>query len=109
MHNTCSRRVLLEFRLVLIGRAIDYLPYFLFTFIELGRTGLGPGRGQFTVAEVHAEGLHGDRQMYSATDGVLHEHLSVSGRMILSAIQLVGACGSISKPDADSQRGELSA
>ena len=36
---------------------------------------MGLGRGQFTVAEVHAEGLHGDRQMYGATDGVLHEHL----------------------------------
>jgi hypothetical protein len=32
-----------DFDLVLVGRAIDYLPYFLFTFIELGRTGLGPG------------------------------------------------------------------
>ena len=32
-----------DFHLVLVGRAIDYLPYFLFTFIELGRTGLGPG------------------------------------------------------------------
>lgn len=31
----------LTFHLVLIGRAIDYLPYFIYTFIELGNTGIG--------------------------------------------------------------------
>lgn len=31
----------LEFGLVLIGRAIDHLPYFLFSFEQLGRMGLG--------------------------------------------------------------------
>jgi hypothetical protein len=41
-----------EFRLVLVGRAQGYLPYFVFTFGELGRTGLGPGRGRYEVAEV---------------------------------------------------------
>jgi hypothetical protein len=30
-----------DFRLLLVGRAIDYLPYFLFTFSELGRVGRG--------------------------------------------------------------------
>ena len=38
----------LGFELVLIGRAIDYLPYFLMSFQELGRAGVGrrsrPGR-----------------------------------------------------------------
>jgi hypothetical protein len=45
-----------SFRLVLVGRAIDYLPYFVFTFSQLGQTGLGPGRGQFEIVEVHSEG-----------------------------------------------------
>jgi len=31
----------LEFGLVLIGRGIDHLPYFLFGFEQLGRMGLG--------------------------------------------------------------------
>lgn len=31
----------LTFNLVLIGKAIDYLPYFVFAFTELGRKGLG--------------------------------------------------------------------
>ena len=32
---------ILDFELVLIGRAIDALPYFVYTFMELGRKGLG--------------------------------------------------------------------
>jgi hypothetical protein len=64
----------LDFGLVLVGRAIAYLPYFLFTFRELGRTGLGIGRGQFQVAEVHAESRNSTRLIYTATDGVLHDH-----------------------------------
>lgn len=64
----------LAFRLVLVGRAIDYLPYFLLTFTELGRTGLGPGRGRFTVAAVHAESRSGDRPIYTAAEGTLRDH-----------------------------------
>jgi hypothetical protein len=47
-------------------------PLRLFTFRELGHTGLGPSRGQFEVAEVHAEGLDKSRCLYRAADGVLH-------------------------------------
>jgi len=35
----------IAFGLVLVGRAIDYLPYFIYTFDELGKAGLGKGRG----------------------------------------------------------------
>jgi hypothetical protein len=62
-----------EFHLVLVGRGIDYLPYFLFTFSELGRTGLGPGRGQFQLVEVHAEGLAGTQCIYTASEGKLRQ------------------------------------
>jgi len=34
----------INFRLILIGKAIDYLPYFIYTFDELGRIGIGKGR-----------------------------------------------------------------
>jgi len=44
----------LEVGLVLVGRAIGYLPYFLVAFQELGRAGLGATRGKFTVKDVHA-------------------------------------------------------
>ena len=39
---------------MLIGRAINYLPYFLVAFQELGRAGLGARRGKFTVRELRA-------------------------------------------------------
>ena len=38
--------------LVLIGRAIEYLPYFIYTFDELGNVGIGKGRGRYELEEV---------------------------------------------------------
>lgn len=38
--------------LVLIGRAIDWLPYFVFAFEELGRLGIGQSRGRYRLREV---------------------------------------------------------
>ena len=40
------------FRLTLIGRGIDYLPYFLVSFRELGEIGIGKGRGRFQLSQV---------------------------------------------------------
>lgn len=45
----------LTFGLVLIGKGIDYLPYFIYAFEELGQLGLGRDRGRFRLAEVHGE------------------------------------------------------
>jgi CRISPR-associated endoribonuclease Cas6 len=42
----------LSFELTLIGKAIDYYPYFIYTFDELGKTGIGKGRGTFELHEV---------------------------------------------------------
>ncbi len=44
----------LEFGLVLIGRGIDYLPYFLFAFEQLGRMGLGRQHAQARLERVEA-------------------------------------------------------
>lgn len=46
----------ISFNLTLIGRAIDYYPYFIYTFDELGRIGIGKGRGKFELHEVTASG-----------------------------------------------------
>lgn len=43
------------FKLILIGRATDYLPYFIYTFDELGKTGIGKGRGKFKLVDAHNE------------------------------------------------------
>ncbi len=42
----------LVFHLVLIGRATDYLAYFIVAFKELGRTGIGPMRAGFELERV---------------------------------------------------------
>ncbi|MBI4843640.1 MAG: CRISPR system precrRNA processing endoribonuclease RAMP protein Cas6 [Nitrospirae bacterium] len=42
----------ITFGLTLIGRAIDYLPYFIYTFDELGKMGIGKGRGKYELKRV---------------------------------------------------------
>ena len=44
----------LAFGLVLIGRGVDYLPYFVLAFKALGEVGLGRGRGRFRLKQVWA-------------------------------------------------------
>lgn len=39
--------------LTLVGKAIDFLPYFIYTFEELGNIGIGKGRGRFDLKAVH--------------------------------------------------------
>lgn len=51
----CQPGSSLEFRVILVGRAIAYLPYFAMAFLQLGGRGLGRGRGRFNLEEVCAE------------------------------------------------------
>ena len=52
---------LLKFHLILIGKAaIGCLPYFIYTFGELGEMGIGKGKGKFRLREVQ-DMLDGDR------------------------------------------------
>lgn len=72
----------LSFNLVLIGRARDYLPYFIVAFQELGRLGLGKGRTPYRLWEVRA--VHSldniEQVIHQAEEGVVQEiELSVSG------------------------------
>lgn len=38
--------------LILVGKAIDYLPYFIFVMEEFGKNGIGKGRGRFFLEKV---------------------------------------------------------
>ena len=65
----------LDFGLVLVGRAINYLPYFIVVFRELGRVGLGQGRGKYALREVAAvQPLDGfEETIYSAANEMVCE------------------------------------
>jgi len=65
---------LLNFNLILIGKAIDYLPYFVYTFDELGKVGVGRGRGKYELVEVKGfESLNPvkEKVIYSNKDKLL--------------------------------------
>ncbi|MFQ5858292.1 MAG: CRISPR system precrRNA processing endoribonuclease RAMP protein Cas6 [Anaerolineae bacterium] len=42
----------LSFDVVLVGRAINYLPYFILAFQELGRAGIGKPRGKYILQRI---------------------------------------------------------
>ena len=44
----------LAFDLILVGRAGDYIPYFIVTFHRLGEIGLGPDRARYRLERVEA-------------------------------------------------------
>ena len=46
---TCEEGEDISFGLTLVGRAIDYLPYFIYALDELGRIGIGKGRGKYEL------------------------------------------------------------
>lgn len=53
---------LFRFELVLVGRAIDYFPYFVVALRELGVGGVGRGRGKFSLEDVVCLRLPGQAQ-----------------------------------------------
>jgi len=55
------------FKLILIGKATDFLPYFIYTFDELGKTGIGKGRGKFKLVDAHNE----EGMIYDSCDKVI--------------------------------------
>jgi hypothetical protein len=57
----------LTFGLVLVGRALDYLPYFVYAFEELGKMGIGRGKGKYRLEAVTLNG----ETVYDGASGVL--------------------------------------
>jgi CRISPR/Cas system endoribonuclease Cas6 (RAMP superfamily) len=60
-----------EFRLLLFGQANDYLPYFIYAFDEMGKTGIGKRvngkRASFSLRHITSDG----KQIYSQEDRIL--------------------------------------
>ena len=66
------------FHLVLIGHAIDYISYFIYTFIELGKQGIGQGRGKYDLQQVEGIGLEDEAiQIYNSKDQTLTNHYPI--------------------------------
>jgi len=66
----------LSFDLVLIGKGIDFLPYFVVTFRELGNIGIGSAQGKFLLDEIIALDLSGHPAavLYQERDGRVQNH-----------------------------------
>ncbi|HHY59522.1 MAG TPA: CRISPR system precrRNA processing endoribonuclease RAMP protein Cas6 [Clostridia bacterium] len=76
----------LSFGLVLVGRAIDYLPYFILAFQELGEIGIGKGRRPFQLDTVTAINpiKKVEQEIYRASTGKVYNHdLAIYGSAIL--------------------------
>lgn len=43
---------LFSFTLTLVGKGMDYLPYFIYTFEEIAKRGIGKGSGRFKIVNV---------------------------------------------------------
>ncbi len=76
-----------RFDFLLIGNGINYLPYVVLAFRQLGKMGVGrdkdEGKGRYELAAVHAVDIRSQRQsrIYSADDEVLHNsNIVFSGR-----------------------------
>lgn len=78
----------MTFGLVLLGRGIDFLPYFVLTFQELGAIGIGKGRHPYTLQEVRAvDSITGkEKTIYSHQERrILKGGLSVSTQKLLAS------------------------
>jgi len=53
----------LKIRLILIGKAIEYIPFLIYTFREMGKRGIGARRGKFWLKKV-TDGVEHTRMIY---------------------------------------------
>ncbi|WP_027365622.1 CRISPR system precrRNA processing endoribonuclease RAMP protein Cas6 [Desulfotruncus alcoholivorax] len=78
----------LYMNLLLFGRAIEYLPYFIVVFRELGEMGIGKGRNPYRLAKVAAvNDLGGERKIiYSGENELVHNvDLTINGLDVLNS------------------------
>ncbi len=87
-----------EFGLVLIGRALDFLPYFVLSFRELGGEGLGLNRAKCTLERVEEIDLSSPAvaALSERRDGIRADHCALPDtKLVYSAEdQLFRATGS---------------
>lgn len=76
----------LSFHLVLVGKGIKFLPYFIVSLDELGRVGIGKGRRPYLLRTVNFVGLDGvEKTIFCASDCTVRDPgTSLSGAEIMS-------------------------
>lgn len=71
---------ILCFELTLIGKSTDFLPYFIYTFDELGQIGIGRGRGKYKLEELRTSiNKNGGETIYSSADKILRQNVQPMG------------------------------
>lgn len=68
----------LSFNILLFGCAIDYFPYFIFSFEKMGETGIGKSRGRYTLEKVFSMRDSDSLMIYSANEGVISSDILIS-------------------------------
>lgn len=67
-----------EDNLVLIGKAIEFLPYFIFAFAEMGRHGIGVDRGRYKIDSITDQFGENDNLIFDGKSerftGSVHAH-----------------------------------
>lgn len=71
---------ILCFELTLIGKSTDFLPYFIYTFDELGQIGIGKGRGKYKLEELRTSlDQNKEETIYSSADKILRQNVHSMG------------------------------
>ncbi len=65
-----------DINLVVLGKAIGYLPYFVYTFVKMGNAGLGRKRGKFELLNISNE-ISGE-EIFNPSSGKLKQHKPIS-------------------------------
>lgn len=90
-----------DFHLTLFGDAVRFLPYFVLAVPEVGRIGVGPGRGKFCLKRIDAEHpLEGDWPVLAEGDTIVrppqqtprHRDLCTAARVLAGQLNTRQPC-----------------
>ena len=65
----------LSLGLLLVGEGIEYLPYFVLVFEDMGKVGIGPRRGRFKVIETVADDLNSGQTIFHGEERTFINHI----------------------------------
>ncbi|MFQ6674841.1 MAG: hypothetical protein ACE5LH_00705 [Fidelibacterota bacterium] len=63
--------------MILIGKGLEYLPYFVYTFERMGEVGLGTKREKFQLELISVETATGEKKIYDGAEKRLSRGFAV--------------------------------